>query len=299
MMIATIPFLVAALPLLLSACSGSVKGGSPTVDPQEAALNAGIASLGGVLDEQIGGAGFTRVRAPFPAALAFALAEPLPRALAAACARAVSQTCSADTKGVAYSGCTGRAGALAYEGSVQLDWTGDGDCVLDDGETVTRTAAVTITGPYGGTLAITSADGRNYLGHSFGGGASLTQTSAGNWQVNIAGQHKTLRSRGRAIYGVSVRTGTAVGVTGTIARAGRNVNGGTLVVHHNIAQFTATYAPIDLTYSNFHCHPQSGSLAVTYSGSQTGTATVVFTGGSSARISKDGINRNVTLEYCE
>ncbi|MCM2281705.1 MAG: hypothetical protein NDI61_07650, partial [Bdellovibrionaceae bacterium] len=275
---------------VLAACSSPGTGDELTADSQEAALSGGMTTISGLLDEQSASSGFTR-RTPLILPEFFSL---LPRAWADTCTRAISQTCVSGTKSVTYSSCTGSAGRLTYNGDVQLSWNGDNDCVLEDGETVTRTADVTLS-VRNASLAISSVNATNYLGDTLGGGGSLNQTSSNTWLLSVAGHHKVLSSLGREVYDVSVATSTPIGISGILARAGRTVNGGSLQVHHNNARFTATYQPVQVTYTALSCYPQSGSLNVTYTGTVTGTATVTFLGGGAARINKNGVVSEIAL----
>jgi len=77
------------------------------------------------------------------------------------------------------------------------------------------------------------------------------------------------------------------------------MNGGSLEVNHNLAGFTAIFTPSNLQWSAGCCHPVAGSLAVTYSGSKTGTATVSFNGCGSATVNQDGQSQAVEFSYCE
>lgn len=298
-------FFAASVLAVMSAGVGCSSASSTltSTDTQAAALSSGVSALSGVIDELNASSGFTRrfepKRIESPESLYSNVFDKLlPLAEAAACTRAIAQTCISGAKTVTYSSCTGAAGRISYSGTVRLDWSGDGNCDLELGETVTRTANTTLA-VRGSSLAISSANGTNYRGDTLGGGGSLKQTAASTWRLDIAGHHKTLTSAGRTTYNVSLQTTAPITVTGTLARSGRTVTGGALTVHHNTANFTATYQPTNLTYSHLSCVPQSGTMTVTYSGSVDGSATVTFLGGTTARLTRDGGSQNIELDYCE
>ena len=143
-----------------------------------------------------------------------------------------------------------------------------------------------------------TCDGADRSGNTFGGGGRLTKT-AGGWTVEVLGKNKRFSRGGRELFNISTRTLTPISVTGSLSRASRVVNGGSFEVIHNKAQFVATYVPSNLTWSSACCHPVSGSLAVTYAGSVTGSSSVTFNGCGTATMVKDGLSSQITLNYCE
>jgi hypothetical protein len=166
------------------------------------------------------------------------------------------------------------------------------------GNTVTRTYNLEISGPRGGKINHSSDNRSDYRGTSYGGGGRLVKTAAG-WDLSVLGRNSVLSFRGKNIFDVSVRTITPMNITGSLSRAGRVVNGGQLEVNHNLAGFTSVITPTNLQWSNTCCHPISGSLAVTYSGSKTGSATVSFHGCGSASVNQGGQTSVIQMSYCE
>jgi hypothetical protein len=152
---------------------------------------------------------------------------------------------------------------------------------------VTRTYDYDISGPYGGVLSVTSD-----------GGGRLTKT-AGGWSVEILGKHKELTFRGRKLVDLSISTPTALQVTGSLSRQSRVINSGSYQVVHNLAGFTAVYVPQNLTYESSCCHPVSGSLSVTFTGSVTGSGSVTFNGCGQASLTRNGQTQDIGLNYCE
>jgi len=291
--------LIGASALLLSGCAPANRAAEIEADNQEVALESGVTAMNGLLDDQSSTNGFASNRSSFKPTVTSISEMILPQAHAAVCTRAIAQVCSGSTKSITYSGCTGPNGLVSLSGQVNLVWSGNGNCTLENGEAVSRTYELEFNGPRGGVLSVSSSNKSTWEGNSIGGGGSLSQISANSWALSIAGKHKTLVYRNREIFDISVATASPISVTGSLLRNGRVVNGGSLVVYHNRAGFTATFVPNNLTYSAGSCHPVSGSVNVTYTGSLVGNATVTFNGNGNATITRDGISRSVTLTYCE
>ncbi len=269
-----------------------------SIDPTESVVESGISALDGVADEQAN-ASLASLSKPIQFnKFDFVKSLLVPEAYAAVCERAYAQTCNSGVKQVTYAGCTNVTGQASLNGDVGLSYS-HGSCTLSSaGDSVTRTYDLNITGPRGGIFAITSDNETDYLGQTYGGGGKLTKTSSG-FDIEIMGKHKSFVYNNRLLYDVSMRTTSPIGVTGTIARVGRTVSGGTMEIHHNLAKFTAAITPNNLTYSNVCCHPVAGTLAINYSGSVTGNATLTFNGCGSATYIKAGQAKDITLSYCE
>jgi hypothetical protein len=158
---------------------------------------------------------------------------------------------------------------------------------------------LSIVGPRGGTVTNASSTSSDYTGASYGGGGRLTKTASG-YDLDILGKHKSLTYNSKSIFNISIRTLSTMQVTGGLSRSSRTLNGGQLQINHNLAKFTATIVPTNLQYSNTCCHPISGSLALTYSGSKTGSATITFSSGCGvASKTENGQSSQVELSYCE
>lgn len=273
-----------------------------SLDNEETSIESGVTALSALADDESGSSLAQGVRPDFNQAIAKVWQQLLPEAWAANCTRARFEACLADGSGGAYrltnyAQCV-LANNATLSGFVKLSYS-DAACNIDVGDTVNRTYDVTFTGVYGGTLAISSARHEDYRGITIGGGGTLARISANEWQLNLAGKHKVLSSPRRKLFDVSVRTTAPLTLTGSLSRQGRIVDGGSYEVNHNLAQFTATYQPHQLTWTGTCCHPISGSLDVVYSGSVTGSAQVTFNGCGSATLVKDNLSRPLNLNYCE
>lgn len=261
----------------------------------------GIQVAGGMADDQAASSFATRMTPKSGAKYAWfeALVNP---ASAADCSRAASQSCDTATgvKLATYSNCAvGYGGIYKLNGYVSLDYSAN-SCSLNVGENVSRTFDWTISGPRGRSLQHTSAHRSNYLGQSVGGGGQLSHTASTQWQIDIAGKHVIAQSAsGRSIFDISVKTSTPVVVSGSLDRSNRTIASGQIDVYHNLAKFTASFAPQNLVYSSTCCYPVSGSINVTYTGSVTGSGSITFNGCGSATLTRAGSAKNLDLSYCE
>lgn len=282
--------------LLLAACSKK-SDDAATVDAglnsSESAVEAGITVVSGMADEQSGASLALRSEKR-----ASPWAMLLPEAVAANCTRAVSSTCSSGVRGVVYGDCAVPGTLRTLSGRVDLTYSQANCSLAVTNDTVTREYNVEISGPRGGVYTLSSANATDYNGQTYGGGGELTKT-AGGWEIDILGRHARFDRNGNNWMNVSVRTLTPLQVTGGLGRASRTVNGGQLQVNHNIAKFTAVFTPSNLQWTASCCHPTSGQLGVTYSGSKTGSATVTFNGCGSAELSEGGQTSTISLSYCE
>lgn len=214
------------------------------------------------------------------------------------CSRAYQASCVNGTKTASYSNCSVADSAINLAGQIELQYS-NMSCRLEVGDSVLRLYDYTINGPRGGAINVTSALRQDYLGESIGGGGKLSRTAINAWSLEILGKHKIGTRRSKTLFDVSIRTTAPIAVTGALSRTGRTMNGGTLEVHHNLAKFTASFKPNNLKWSSGCCHPTSGSMDVTYSGSLTGNATVTFNGCGTGVLQKDGSSENLNLSYCE
>jgi hypothetical protein len=135
-------------------------------------------------------------------------------------------------------------------------------------------------------------------------GVRVEQTSATatDRSITVYGLHRVLRGpRGTKWFDHSLKTNSAITVTGTRANGNRTVNG-TLVVYHNIASYTATNVMTNVKWeTSTCCYPTSGTIATTFTGSLTGTATTSFTStcGSASFTNTSGTTSTVALTACE
>ncbi|MBN8541781.1 MAG: hypothetical protein J0L82_15425 [Deltaproteobacteria bacterium] len=268
-------------------------------DAQTDALESAVTMVQGQADDAAGGTFALQTRS---SASKYAIAESLlfSSANAANCGRAFAQSCSVGVKSISYTNCS-IGSAFTLNGSVTLTYSDNG-CALDIGDNVVRTYDHSISGPRGGAIQTTSTLRTDYRGTQIGGGGRLERTGASAWQIEVLGKHKIGTRNGRTLFDVSARTTTPVDLTGTLDRSSRTVSAGAIEINHNRAQFTAVYsvaAGQPLVWNSSCCHPISGQLNATYTGSVTGSGSVTFNGCGSAQLSKDGSNRTLSLGYCE
>jgi len=287
--------LILVLLLTLTACAE--KKAEDSYDELEASVESGVTVIDGLADDQSNGA-FASNRKTAETYAYEIQNLLLPQAWAASCSRAATAPCVSGVKSESYVSCDLPYSSRKLSGLNTLTYS-DAACGLsNNGDQVERTYDLTLTGVAGGDLHISSASHTDYRGNSIGGGGRLTKVSGG-WQVEVMGKNKSFVRNGREWFNVSARTTAPVAITGSLSRASRVVNGGSYEVIHNKAKFVAAYTPSNLTYSSACCHPISGTMSVAYSGSVNGSGLVTFNGCGSATLEKDGLSRQITLNYCE
>jgi hypothetical protein len=270
---------------------------SLSVDSLEAVVESGVTMISGMADEQSGSSLALKSNSNEmrPKVLDFIL----PTAYAVNCTRAFYQSCDNGIKSIDYSSCDIPGTSRSLDGQIQLSYS-DLSCSLsNDGDSVTRTYDLSITGVRGGQISHSSSEQKDYREEVYGGGGRLTRTAAG-WDLDILGRHSQLNFRGREIYDTSIRTLNTIEITGSLSRANRLITSGQIEVNHNKAEFTATMTPNNLQWTSSCCHPTSGSLNVVFSGSRTGNATVTFGEACGiATVDNDGQSNSIQLSYCE
>lgn len=214
----------------------------------------------------------------------------------AACSRALTNTgggnCTRDVN------CDN--GVYLWSGNVQLSFANGASCSLTgSGDSFNRLVNFTRTGPRG-TLQTTSSNRVAWDGSTIGGGIGITQTDAmGSIEVDILGQHKILtRTGGRTVFDVSFSTSSPLQMN-QLARSGRVISSGTMVIHHNRAEFTAEHTISSLSYSSGCCYPTSGSVSSTFSGRINGTGSISFNGCGSFVATLNGQSKSFSLANCE
>ncbi len=251
-------------------------------------VESGVSALSGVMDDHNGATLITFDNDNF--------------SVVAACTRAAAAACAGSIKTATYAGCTLGSSFFTVTGNTQLTYSSVGVCgtgLSITNDSVTREYDYSITGPGGGTLRVFSTAQTDYRGNSISGGGRLTRTASG-WNVELLGKNKVLNGAlGPELINYSLRTTTPVNITGGITRGTRVANGGALEVIHNKSKFIATHTLTALTWSASCCHPVSGSIETTLSGSKTGTINTTFTGCGLATVTKDNENKNLVFDYCE
>lgn len=263
-----------------------------SVDPVEASVESGVTMVSGLADDQ--------------SQSAYAMTSKtnniwktllLPSAYADSCSRAMSATCNSGVQTATYNSCQLGSSSKYMSGSVTLTYSQPSCLLSNNGDSVTRTYDVDIQGPRGGVLSLSSDKGTDYRGSNYGGGGVLSKVSSG-FEVQILGRHALLSYQNKNLYNVSTRTLSNLSFN-QFTRSGRVWSAGQLEVNHNLAKFTAVITPNNVQWSAGCCHPTSGSLNITYSGSKSGSATVQFNSCGSAQVTANGQNTNIELSYCE
>lgn len=154
--------------------------------------------------------------------------------------------------------------------------------------------------PTGKIRRVTSAKQRNFKGQVIGGGQALKNTEFG-WKLGFKGSnHNHFNEYGRKTLDVAAHTSRALGVYDQRVEGAVFVHGGIMVVDHNLAKFTAKYAPKKVKWvSSCHC-PVSGELFFKYSGSKEGRGVVEFQGCGIAIVkNKNGNERKIERPACQ
>lgn len=268
-----------------------------SVDPVEVSVESGITMLGGIADDQTssGYAVLEKSQSGVSPIWNILLG---PQAIADNCLRAYQSTCNLGLKSASYDACNPTGTNLSISGQVQLSYSHSSCTMTTIGDSVVRSYSLNISGPRGGVLSHSSDLATDYKGSSYGGGGKMTLVSGG-WSLEILGRHTDLNIRNLKVMSLSTRTVSPVSVTGSLSRVSRVMDGGQIEVNHNFAKFTTTMVPQNLRWTANCCHPTSGSLGLTFSGSKTGSATVTFQGCGSAQVDRDGQSSLIELSYCE
>jgi hypothetical protein len=283
--------------LLMTACSKDidVSASSETLDEASLVAESASNSIEESIDDQQGSAYAFQSPTSFDNLARLML----PTANAdTACTRPVSAFCNAGVKDANYAGCEVGSNGATLTGDISLTYS-DAACGLSNtGDQVQREFDISFTGPRGYFKAeTTSASTNNYLGEAHSGGGLITKTAAG-WDIEVLGKTRTATYRGRNVLNHSIKTTSPIEITGSLARGNRVANGGEVVISHNLAEYKAKIVANNVTWSSNCCHPVSGSYAITYEGSVTGSASLTFNGCGSAQYVKDNLNKDITLSYC-
>jgi hypothetical protein len=209
-------------------------------------------------------------------------------AYAGSCVQSPFASCVAGVRTRTFDTCS--VGAATLDGSVTLMFSDTTSCaVAAVGDMVNRTASFTLTGPYGGTLAVSAP----------GGGQTLTKTATG-FDYAVPGMERVLTGPGgHTLFDISTRTTTPIQITGS-SRADLVIVSGALEVTHHLAGYKVTLVPQNLSWSTTCNCAVSGSLSGTVSGGKHDgkSALVTLTGCGQADVTVDGDTESVTLDRC-
>jgi hypothetical protein len=214
--------------------------------------------------------------------------SPISTAYAASCLPVTYSACAAGVRTATFDNCS--VGAITVDGSINLSFSETAACnIATVGDSVNRTGSLTLSA-LGGSLAITTP----------GGGQTLTRTATG-FTFAVPGMERVLTlASGRTLFDISTMTTSPLVINGA-SRADMVIVGGTLVVQHNLANYSVSLTPNNLTWTPTCNCASSGSLTgtVTSSGADNGkSATVTLTGCGTADVTIDGDTESVTLDRC-
>jgi hypothetical protein len=283
--------IVLAAMLVVVATGCRKRGGDDEIDQ----IAASVGEVMSGLDESVSGGAATAMlpyrRIPDalrPPLWRRALDEVIPSAYAATCWEPTFSACNASgVRSKDFGGCN--IGLATLTGTVQLTFTRPACVVTTAGDAVTRTADLTLTGLYGGTLEVTSP----------GGGQTLTRT-AGGFEYSVGGMERILTGAGgRTLFDVGTRTTAPIVVTGG-SRADLKIVSGGFEIDHKLAGYKVTLTADNLTWTgNCNC-ASSGTLTGTVSGGRRDgrTASVTITACGEADVTIDGETESVSLDRC-
>ena len=289
---------LASILILSTACGKKAELNEDVViaDSVEAAITA----LAGAADEQSDSEFAAYKSTPEKKVLdALNILNPLQTAQAAVCfGRAVGQACNSGVRSKTYSLCNIIGTAQTINGSVSLNYS-DNSCDFSQvNQSLTRTFDVTRKTPWGAEIRVFSDDHTDFEGNTYGGGGKITRLASG-FNIEVLGKHKTRTNfLGREALDISLKTSSPVHFN-KLLRNGRIVDGGALVIAHNLANYKVTLQPSQLTYSTSCCYPVGGSITATYEGVIDGSGTVIFTGCGQATISRDDNSYPIEFNSCE
>jgi len=209
-------------------------------------------------------------------------------AYAASCVQSNFGTCTAGARTRTFDNCV--IGPATLDGMVTLTYSDTNSCtVAVAGDSVNRMASFTLTGPYGGTLVVSSP----------GGGQTLTKNATG-FDYAVPGMERVLTGPGgHTLFDISTKTTAPIHITGT-SRADLVIVSGALEVSHNLAGYKVTLSPQNLTWTTSCNCAVSGSLTGTVSGGKHDgqSASVTLTGCGQADVTIDGETDSVTMDRC-
>lgn len=225
--------------------------------------------------------------------------NPIKSVYAAVCSgRAGNSSCSNGVKAKDYTSCTIGGTFQELEGNVSLTYSNSNCSLSSVNDEVVRTYDYTRELITGATVQTTSEIRQDYEGTSVGGGAKLVKVANG-YNLSINGKHKIRkRSDGKTVLDISIRTTSPINFS-TLARSQRTIDGGSLVLANNLAEYKITLTPDSLQFTGDCCYPTSGTLSVVYSGSVSGSGSVTFTSCGQATVSKDADSFDIDFDSCE
>ncbi len=203
-------------------------------------------------------------------------------------------------KSVSFSNCS--LGGIAVDGSVALDFSTSSPfhCTIPNtGDYFVRLPNIKLSkNGYSVTVAPTTSPA---------GGQKVTRTGPLAFTFDGLGiERKGMKPDGGLLFDIVTSTSAPLQVSYSSApptRAGRSVDGGTLVIEHKLASYTTTLSVQSLQWSATCNCATSGTLTGQNSGSRTGNFKIDLTGCGTATVSGTGADggtftTNVDVDQC-
>lgn len=223
----------------------------------------------------------------------------------------VRSGCSGAVRTITWGGCY--IGATAMTGGWTETFSSATACtnftntggLASTGDAVTRTTSSSLaTFLTGITLNTDSSGGTAWDGTVINSnGVTITQGAGATRTVNIDGIHRVLKGPMGVKWFDHFITGNLT-VSGKRSSGNRAVSSGTINVYHNLLKYTASNSFSGVTWGNSTCcYPTSGTISATFTGSQTGTASLNFgpgatTCGNATYANTSGTSSTVALTHC-
>lgn len=289
--------LALALAITMTTAAGCRK--TSTGDDETGQIGNAVGEAMASLDESVsGGSATAMLPVPFRRApdelrgplWRRAMDAVIPAAYAAdatSCWTPTFSACNAGVRTKDYGNCN--LGLAKLSGTVTLTFTQQLCLIATDGDAVTRTADLTLTGLYGGTLEVTSP----------GGGQTLAK-SAGGFTYSVAGMERVLTGPGgRKIFDIATSTAAPIVVTGS-SRADLTIVSGSFVIDHKLAGYTVTLTANNLAWTSSCNCASSGTLTGMVAGGRHDgkSASVTITACGEADVTIDGTTESVSLDRC-
>lgn len=224
---------------------------------------------------------------------------------------ALAQPCQSGNDGSSfkiaqYEGCRVAGTRLILRGLVKLDFNTNSCSLSVEGNQVRRTFSLVADRILGGAVSKSSAAHQNYLGEEIGGGSVLTRLESASanlpaWSFAVLGKHVQFYNRfSRKVADISISTEGEIGIEGLRPHsANRTVNGGTLRVDHNLAQYTARFSPVNLVYEESCRCPVAGTLNASWSrAGEVKSGSIEFLSCGKVKITKGEIVKERDLPAC-
>lgn len=198
---------------------------------------------------------------------------------------------------------------ISYQGEWTNTYSNQNAChaagsrEMQSGESVTRTSnGLVMNGVYGGKLYY-STNAHTTYDNTLIPGTGLAISRYGNTKsVQINGLHRQLADVNESILADhSVMSIQPITMIGSRRSFNRTITGGTVRVYDNTNRYVA-----DTQFNNLQwkmsgcCHPSSGSLTTTFSGSKNGSVTMTFQGCGTGKVYDErGHSTTFALSECD